>query len=422
MKMWLRSFESRHTAINAMPRGFINASRWCYMNSTIQVLVSIPSFHNLFTRLYGHEGATIDCQMVSALSSLMSQYKTKKNGKVNQMIRNINKETNVNLSDLQEIAVHSGVFEKGVCEDAVEYLTHVLDHLDGEMKMLCYENEKFKTPIVKMFQGCSVNSVNTGTGNRDVFYNLSLDIHIETISCVQEALMYRFGAKEDEKSNIPESLDTPSLNTNVHEANDFCDYMLEDSEYSYDFSEEDEDSASYVSHSSYNDEADNIQAAIAASLQRSYEETPQKDKILKEVIDVLPEILVIQLKRFSFDRETCIASKILRNVDIDSVLDIPEEILSEQAVKKYTGSSRMYSLHAVIYHVGEDLETGHYFCSTMNGAVNEWLCMDDSTITVEKSNPRDACRDTNESPYVLFYRRMDTVSSHYETLNSHFSC
>lgn len=84
------------------------------------------------------------------------------------------------------------------------------------------------------------------------------------------------------------------------------------------------------------------------------------------------------------------------------------ELMSPQSRGKFSSVQRKYKLLGVVYHDGKEATKGHYVADIYHGGYNCWLRCDDSFIKeVPESNvvrhvpPR--------VPYLLFYRRADTM-------------
>ncbi|XP_054713853.1 ubiquitin carboxyl-terminal hydrolase 8-like [Uloborus diversus] len=108
----------------------------------------------------------------------------------------------------------------------------------------------------------------------------------------------------------------------------------------------------------------------------------------------LPEILVIQLKRFSYDGLW--RKKLQTAVDFDFTFDVPCEENSEERF-------RSYSLYGVVNHYGT-LEGGHYiaYCKTVS---RKWYKYDDHEVS--EINALDV---KTPAAYLLFYQATDYQS------------
>ena len=122
----------------------------------------------------------------------------------------------------------------------------------------------------------------------------------------------------------------------------------------------------------------------------------------------LPNILIVQLKRFSKDGETnrygmrtMISSS--KNSDVISFpikgLDMNKYVLDPKV-----GENNIYDLYAVSNHMGS-LYGGHYTAHCRNSLNGQWYEFNDSSVS-KSSEKHLVC----SSAYVLFYRRRDLTS------------
>lgn len=94
------------------------------------------------------------------------------------------------------------------------------------------------------------------------------------------------------------------------------------------------------------------------------------------LIDTLPPILILHLKRFQFDATGGI-SKIWKKIGYPLELDIPQSALSKQWKAKQIPK---YKLMAVVYHHGRQANGGHYTVDVRRQDDVEWIRLDDTNI------------------------------------------
>ncbi|CAH8612362.1 unnamed protein product [Schistosoma curassoni] len=136
----------------------------------------------------------------------------------------------------------------------------------------------------------------------------------------------------------------------------------------------------------------------------------------RSMIDRLPPYLIIQLKRFyneskvknvsentsvnkfnsTTSQTSVIIRKHLKSVNIQSKLLIPKELLNQET--HFSHSQRNYRLQAVIFHVGETVESGHY------------------TIAVRITNPLKKS-NSNSSRFIYFDDDRACVLNNAESIN-----
>lgn len=106
----------------------------------------------------------------------------------------------------------------------------------------------------------------------------------------------------------------------------------------------------------------------------------QNAPILKQfTISQLPDVLVIQLKRFS--NNGLFGDKVQKMVAYPQVLDMEPFLSSPQQEKV----EMKYELYAVLVHAGFSLNSGHYYCF-VRSSYDDWYEMDDSQV-INPSTP-----------------------------------
>lgn len=135
-------------------------------------------------------------------------------------------------------------------------------------------------------------------------------------------------------------------------------------------------------------------------------------------IDKLPEILILHLKRFSYQNEAVDLSasnnglalelrsygtieKVLKNILYGLTLTVPAECLSAALRKE---NANEYVLTAVIYHHGRNAEGGHYTCDVLRPG-RKWLRIDDTAVEAIDADSVLDMSERDKSAYILMYQR-----------------
>lgn len=138
-------------------------------------------------------------------------------------------------------------------------------------------------------------------------------------------------------------------------------------------------------------------------------------------IDELPEVLVLHMKRFSYQNDIAIKTttsyesngrvletssygtieKVMKNILYGLSLTVPPESLSAPLRRD---NLNQYSLTAVIYHHGRKAEGGHYTCDVMRSNKN-WLRIDDTAVKAIDAESVLDMSDRDKSAYILMYQR-----------------
>ncbi|OLN86448.1 putative ubiquitin carboxyl-terminal hydrolase 3 [Colletotrichum chlorophyti] len=99
------------------------------------------------------------------------------------------------------------------------------------------------------------------------------------------------------------------------------------------------------------------------------------------LIETLPPILILHLKRFKFEAEG--TTKIGKKIGYPLDLQLPAEVLSKRRrnalVAEGVGMPK-YRLIGVVYHHGKQANGGHYTVDVRRQDENEWIRLDDTVI------------------------------------------
>lgn len=102
------------------------------------------------------------------------------------------------------------------------------------------------------------------------------------------------------------------------------------------------------------------------------------------LIESVPPVLVLHLKRFQFDAEGYGGTvKIWKKVGYPLEFDFPPEVLSRQARNTILAGSSgapRYRLIGVVYHHGKNASGGHYTVDVRRQDGREWIRIDDTVI------------------------------------------
>jgi ubiquitin carboxyl-terminal hydrolase 10 len=120
-------------------------------------------------------------------------------------------------------------------------------------------------------------------------------------------------------------------------------------------------------------------------------------------LEQLPPILILHAKLFSFDKSGGM-KKLMKKVDFPMVLEIPRECLLQDRLR----CAKRYKLLAVVYHEGTEANKGHFITDLYHIGTSMWLRCDDSVVS-EISVQQLLHPTTPKTPYLLFYRRCDTL-------------
>ena len=368
------------------PRGLKNNGNWCYINSTLQVLLFCPSFYHFLMKfkLKTERGKSFT-PILDALVTFASQFnempqqqptgKSREWNRQQDVVMGIPFEPNYVYRLLGQ--VKTTLSQQGKQEDAEEFLSCILNGLHDELVQLLKQNDKIqdtatdtavaeqavgdweqvgprnkstvtrkpattKSPVVTMFGGLLRSSlVQPGmkeSASIQPFFTIPLDLRGD-VSTVQQAFDNFFRAEEVEGFQ--------------------CDKSKTEVEVSK-----------------------------------------------KSTLDTLPVVLVLHLKRFVVSKNgSC--EKLTRKITYEAQLQVPVDTLS-RGTKVKSKTMLAYKLFAVTYHHGKNLHGGHYTSDISHPSVG-WLRADDMNIRTVPAkfvfNPL-----SNRDPYLLYYCRGDILN------------
>jgi ubiquitin carboxyl-terminal hydrolase 48 len=105
-----------------------------------------------------------------------------------------------------------------------------------------------------------------------------------------------------------------------------------------------------------------------------------------------PQVLLIHLKRFEYNKDTNVYSRINSYVDVPMELDL---------ATLANGGEGKYKLQGVMHHLGSSLDSGHYVADVRNPEDGKFYHADDSKVGMYTKEPPVS----GITPYVLVYLR-----------------
>lgn len=117
-------------------------------------------------------------------------------------------------------------------------------------------------------------------------------------------------------------------------------------------------------------------------------------------LDILPKVLVIQLKRFVFNQRSMKIEKVSKYVTY------PERLVIDKALYPTKGNQPTYRLFAVVSHHGRHAGGGHYTAEVRKSFQHDehWQRMNDSNIT-KVTLEQVLAEKSDSTPYLLFYQK-----------------
>jgi ubiquitin carboxyl-terminal hydrolase 12/46 len=118
-------------------------------------------------------------------------------------------------------------------------------------------------------------------------------------------------------------------------------------------------------------------------------------------IKLLPNYLILHLKRFKFNETAQSMKKLCYRVVFPVQLRLASELQGEVN----------YRLVSIVVHIGAGMKYGHYISIVWNSYYNEWLLYDDETITHINETQLKSCFGSlystgHQDGYLLFYEKV----------------
>ncbi|XP_044760356.1 ubiquitin carboxyl-terminal hydrolase 10-like [Coccinella septempunctata] len=367
---FLSNFEIDGKSANLQPRGLINRSNYCYINSILQALLACPPLCNLLIGLSknltenGH-GAKINKfeKLPDSYLNRISKRNKKKQGSFDFSCGDSIEASSI-YTILNDTRSDSFLVE-GRQEDAEEFLGLLLNGLKDEMMNII---ESCKTENKIEMNHDSEDWKQMGPKNKR---NITRKVQFDKtpISDIFGGLLCSKIHKTGDESteNIQPFL---TLQLNIRTAKTITEALEQ---------------------LTIKNQLEGITSA----------KTNQKVKAWQQVlIEKLPAVLVLHLQCFRYNGNGC--TKIMKKVEFPIDLQVDSKILSG---KPSSSSEKQYKLFAVVYHEGKEASKGHYVADAFHSGHHTWLRFDDAkvrSVSVESVLKPHGDR----VPYLLFYKEV----------------
>ena len=340
------------------PRGLVNRSNFCYLNAVLQPLLLCQPFINVILNMADSIQSSDGCKWLSAFLQIISAFVEPEGGEGTTRFRNT-----VSPEAIYQCWDHSDDQE-----DAEEFLRLILNGLHEEL--LKHKDQLGWSLPLSNQQDSDKQKVDDewmsiGKGKKRLAKTRSLTEPSSPISVLfygQFKTVISGSGKKDSHIFEPfQILPVDITNENIN------------------------------------------------TLQQAIESLSCKEKVdgkthRQLLIDRLPPVLIIQLKRFVFDPKTMHISKSLKPIEIPHEMDLGDIVHSWADLLYFKSNERpKYRLYDIVYHLGRTIHGGHYTCHVYHD--EGWLFCDDGAV---QRAPREVVgqMDRNRTPYLLFYARV----------------
>ncbi|KAK4872657.1 hypothetical protein RN001_014686 [Aquatica leii] len=394
MGEYLSVFNVDNRIISLQPRGLINRSNYCYINSILQAMLACPPVYNLLCGLGENTTASTEKKRITPTIDSMTKFVKEFHHlpagmRVGRRLdKNQKKEHNISINcdtPFEPYWFHkllSGMRSdtfvvEGRQEDAEEFLCCLLNGLNDEM-----------LELMKLV-------------GDDAFKTVGDDLHLSPDEDKEWQVMgpKNKGAitRRTEFRRTPISdIFGGSLRSRLHRTGDQSTDNIQP----------------FFTLQLNIEKSSTVREALEILVCKNQLEGVTSSKTNEEVeawqqvtVEELPLVLVLHLKCFDYKLDGC--SKIMKALEFPIDLKIDAKLLSSKT--NYAAKEKQYKLFAVVYHEGKEATKGHYITDAYHVGYASWLRYDDASV---KAIPEEHVLNPlgTRVPYLLFYRRSDSLS------------
>ncbi|KAJ3040198.1 hypothetical protein HDV00_011295 [Rhizophlyctis rosea] len=355
-------FSPRYNGKLIRPRGLINNGNMCYFNAILQPLVYCPPFYNFFRQFGVENKHTFKSQtpLIDSILLFLNEFSEEEPGQKLDLAKD-SADAFAPEYIYNALRKWKKLDAKGRQEDAEEFLGFLLDGLHEELLAVKKKRETTSpSPSAQDDQWLEVGKKNKTLVTRRMEAEPSPISGI--FSGTVRSVLRRPGQRDSANTEPFQTLQLDISPPTVH----------------------------------------SLQNALTNLTQPEVLEGyhPTSKAIKQNLLETLPPILILHLKRFVYDTETSSIRKLHKHVEYPITLNIRPDLLSP-AARQTIGSNLTYRLFAVVYHHGKLAAGGHYTCDVWR-ASDEWMHFDDDVVTVAREE--DVLREAEgRQPYMLFY-------------------
>lgn len=391
MAEFLTDYKIDNKITSLQPRGLINKSNYCYINSVLQALLACPPVYNLLIELSKNCKNDTEtkksipiienmCRFVKEFHHLPATLRVGRRSDKNQK----KEQVSINCEPpfepywiykmLNGIRSDSFIIE-GVQEDAEEFLGCVLNGLNDEMsELLKLAGSDVLSNLQRKEQDDEKEWQVMGPKNKGCVTRKTESMKTSIVDIFGGKLRSRVYRSGDQSTDNIQPFFTLQLNIeNVNSVYEALEILVSKNQ------------LEGVTSSKTNEEVEAWQQVM---------------------LEELPIVLILHLKCFNFKKDGC--TKIIKPIEFPVDLKIDSKLLSSK--KNYTAKEKQYKLFAVVCHDGKEITKGHYITDAYHVGYASWLRYDDASVkTVLEENMLKP--QGSRVPYLLFYRRSDSVRS-----------
>lgn len=362
------------------PRGLINPGNMCYMNSVLQVLIFCIPFYDFLDQISKKAAYSFKSEtpLIDAMIMFMREYKVIDSAvSVEQLRRRLKNEE---LEQYGEPFTPEFVYEairklprfasmrRGHQQDAEEFLGFLLEALHDECTQVMRNQPDSSATTTAANSSAVTPSATSPTSTPDT--SDWLEVGPRQRSAVTRSsghpitsspITKLFGGQLRSELRVQGLKDSVTLEP-------FQPLQLD------------------IGSPQVNNIVDALKALTRPEILHGDFGSPRgKDATATKqvLIESLPPVLILHLKRFQFDTEGTGTVKIWKKVGYPLELELPKELFPRQKRNALTVEGTgfpKYKLIAAVYHHGKNASGGHYTVDLRRQDGVEWIRMDDTVI------------------------------------------
>jgi len=398
---FLKDYCLDHSATMLLPRGLTNRSNWCFVNAILQALVACPPLYHLLRALAQDPGMAatvtkVKAPMMAAMMKFMAEFsvlepsqgskgqKKDKNKRRSDIVTGVGLEPSCVFNMLLGLEADTFKVVEGRQEDAEEFLTCLLNGLSDEMQEqmkaveepVTEEEEQEEEEDESMDDWQEVGAKGKSCVTHRVQGNKLPPTPVQSLALGMCRSCVKVEGKDSSATLQPfYTLQLDIQDSSIQSVTDAL-------------------TANFASEQLDGFVCGKTKQEVAATRSLSLEE--------------LPPVLILHLKRFVYDAGTGGVQKIMKAVEFPVELEVPRSVLSSECRAITNARHRHYKLFSVVCHAGREATKGHYVTDVYHTGYGAWLHCDDSVVQPTAEQLVTA-PSANSTPYILFYRRGDTL-------------
>ncbi|KAI1363052.1 hypothetical protein F5Y08DRAFT_253737 [Xylaria arbuscula] len=367
------------------PRGLVNTGNMCYMNCVLQALIFCTPFYEFLDQVSKKAAHSFNSEtpLIDAMVMLLREYKVICSGTSAEQLQKRLKSEELEqygdafipefVYDAMKRLPRFATMQRGLQQDAEEFLGFLLQAIGDEC-----------TQVMRQLNEASANTSATPTGTSSPTNTNDSNEWLE-VGRKQRAAITRSSGHATLPSPISKIFTGQQRSAlRVHGQKESVTFQT------YQSLQLDIGDA----------HVNNIVDALKHMTQPENMEFDHQRKTTKQIlIESLPPVLILHLKRFQFDPATNGTVKLWTKIDYPLELELPDEMFSpgkKIALQAEGGGSIKYKLTTAVYHHGKSASGGHYTVDLRRQDDREWIRLDDTVIRrIRSEDVAEATLDKN---------------------------